>query len=116
MIDPDMRNAIYQLHRAGIQVRQISRQLHVSRNSVRRIIREQGAMPQTVRKNKIQIDPELLRRLYDDCKGWIQRMHEKLLEEEKIQVSYPTLTRLVRELGLGRTSSARCDHESPFTS
>ena len=110
MIDPDMRNAIYQLHRAGMQVRQISRQLNVSRNSVREIIRQQGAMPQTVRKDKIRIEEELLRRLYDDCEGWIQRVHEKLVEEEKIQVSYSTLTRLVRELGLGRTSSARCDH------
>ena len=110
MIDADVRNAIYQLHLAGTPLHDISRQFRVSRNSVRRIIREQGAMPHAVRKDKIQIDPELLRRLYDDCEGWIQRMHEKLVEEEKIQVSYPTLTRLVRALGLGRTSSARCDH------
>jgi hypothetical protein len=110
MIDADVRNAIYQLHRAGTPLRDISRQFRVSRNSVRQIIRQQGALPQTVRKDKIQIDPELLRRLYDECEGWIQRMHEKLVEEEKIQVSYPTLTRLVRALGLGRPTSARCDH------
>jgi hypothetical protein len=110
MIDADVRKAIYQLHLAGTPLHDISRQFRVSRNCVRRIIREQGAMPHTVRKDKIQIDPELLRRLYRECQGWIQRMHEKLVEEEKIQVSYPTLTRLVRELGLGRTSSARCDH------
>jgi len=110
MIDADVRNAIYQLHRAGTPLCDISRQFRVSRNSVRQIIRQQGALPQTVRKDKIQIDPELLRRLYDECEGWIQRMHEKLVEEEKIQVSYPTLTRLVRALGLGRPTSARCDH------
>ena len=110
MIDADVRNAIYQLHLAGTPLHDISRQFRVSRNSVRRIIRQQGAMPQTVRKDKIQIDAELLRRLYGECEGWVQRIHEKLLEEEKIQVSYPTLTRLVRELGLGRPSSARCDH------
>jgi hypothetical protein len=110
MIDADVRNAIYQLHLAGTSLRDITRQFRVSRNSVRQIIRQQGAMPHAVRSDKIQIDPELLRRLYDECGGWIQRMHEKLVEEEKIQVSYPTLTRLVRELGLGRPSSARCDH------
>ena len=66
-------------------------------------------MPSTVRKDKIQIDPELLRRLYQECRGWIQRVHEKLVEEENIQVSYPTLTRLLRELGLGKSPKARCD-------
>jgi len=110
MIDADVRNAIYQLHLAGTSLRDISRQFRVSRNSVRKIIRQQGAMPHTVRSDKIEIDPELLRRLYDECDGWVQRMHEKLVEEEKIQVGYSTLTRLVGQLGLGRPSSVRCDH------
>jgi len=110
MIDADVRNAIYQLHLAGTSLCDMSRQFRVSRNSVREIIRQQGAMPHTVRSDKIQIDAERLERLYNECDGWIQRMHEKLVEEEKIQISYPTLTRLVREQGLGRPASARCDH------
>lgn len=109
MIEPDMRNAIYQLHLAGVPLRQISRQLKVSRNTVRAAVRQQGAMPQTVRKDKIQIDRELLERLYRQCDGWLQRVHEKLLEEEGIQVSYSTLTRLVRELELGKSRKHRCD-------
>ena len=75
-------------------------QIELSRNTVRAIVREQGAMPDKVRKDKIHIEPELLARLYKECDGWIQRIHEKLLEEEKIQVSYSTLTRLVRQLHL----------------
>ena len=110
MIDPDKRNAIYQLHLAGVPLHEISRQFQVSRTTVRAIVRQQGVMPQTVRKDKIRIDPDLLRRLYRECDGWIERVHEKLLEEEAIQVSYPTLTRLVRELGLGKPGKARCDH------
>lgn len=110
MIDPDMRNAIYQLHLAGTPQAQISRQLHVSPHTVRTIIRQQGAIPTSVRKDKIPIDPELLRRLYHECDGWLQRIHEKLVEEEKIEVSYPTLTRRVRELELGKPAKARCDH------
>lgn len=109
MIDADVRNAIYQLHLAGTALRDISRQFKVSRNAVRQIIRQQGAVPRTVRKDKIQIDPDLLRRLYDECDGWVQRMHEKLVEEEKIQVSYPTLTRLLRTLNLGSSPATRCD-------
>ena len=110
MIEPDRRKAIYQLHLAGTPQCQISRQFHVAPHTVRTIIRQQGAMPQTVRKDKIHIDPDLLRRLYHECDGWLQRVHEKLVEEEKIQLSYPTLTRLARELGLGKPASARCDH------
>src|SRR5208283_1782988 len=110
MIDPDKRKAIYQLHLAGMPARQISRQLKVSRNTVREVVRQQGVMPQTVRKDKIHIDPDLLRRLYHECDGWIQRVHEKLVEHEGIQVGYSTLTHLLRELGLGKSQKARCDH------
>jgi hypothetical protein len=59
-------------------------------------------------RSKIQIDPELLRRLYADCDGWIQRVHEKLVEEERIPVKYSTLTRIIRNLGIGKTAKTRC--------
>ena len=109
MIDPDKRKAIYQLHLAGRSQHEIRRLMKVSRSVVRAVIRQQGTLPGTVRKDKIQIDPELLRRLYQECQGWIQRIHEKLVEEHKIQVSYPTLTRRVRELGLSQPRQVRCD-------
>ena len=109
MIDPDMRNAIVKLHQEGMSLREISRRLKISRGTVRTIIDQQGAMPQTVRKDKIHIDPELLGRLYHECEGWIQRMHEKLTEEEDVQVSYSTLRRMIRSLGLGKEMKPRCD-------
>ena len=110
MIDPGMRNAIYQLHLAGTALREISRQLKVSRHTVRTVIRRQGAVPGTVRRDKIQIDAELLRRLYEQCNGWIERVHEKLVEEEGVQVSYSTLTRIIRQLDLAHRESERCQH------
>jgi transposase len=109
MIEPDKRNALYQLHLEGMPLREISRRFQISRNTVRAVILQQGAMPQTVRKDKIQIDSDLLRRLYHECDGWLQRIHEKLVEEEGSEVSYPTLTRLLRELGLGKSRPVRCD-------
>ena len=39
----------------------------------------------------------------------MRRVHEKLVEEEEIDVSYSTLTRMLRELGLGRSKTTRCD-------
>jgi hypothetical protein len=61
------------------------------------------------RRDKIQIDTDLLGRLYLECDGRIQRVYEKLGEEEKIHVKYSTLTRLIRELGVGRSQETRCD-------
>lgn len=110
MIDPDVRNAIYQLHLAGMPLAAISRQFQISRNTVRAVVRREGAAPRGVRKSKIQVDPDLLRRLHRECGGWLQRVHEKLIEEEKIHISYPTLTRRARELGLGKPTRTRCDH------
>lgn len=110
MIDPDMRKAIYQLHQAGMPLRQISRQFQISRQAVREIVGQQGVRPPKVRKDKIQVDPELLQRLYQQCDGWLQRVHEKLVEEEKIQISYSTLTRLARQLGVGQPPTTRCAH------
>ena len=66
-------------------------------------------MPACVRKDKIHIDQDLLERLYQECKGWIQRVHEKLTEEEGVQVSYPTLTRILREMGISKVRNTRCD-------
>jgi hypothetical protein len=66
-------------------------------------------MPVQVRKRKVRIDAELLERLYRDCNGWAQRVHEKLVEEEGVQVPYSTLTRRLRELGLSKEQPSRCD-------
>ena len=80
MIGPDVRNAIYQLHQAGMSLREISRRLHVSRSAVRRIVKQQGKFARQERSDKKQIDTELLERLYRECDGWMQRIHEKLVE------------------------------------
>ena len=42
MIDPDKCNAVYLLHQEGMPVREISRRLNISRNTVRRIIKQKG--------------------------------------------------------------------------
>jgi len=108
MIDPDKRNAVYQLHREGVSLRKISRLLRISYNTVSRIVQQQGQMPLAQRKDRILIDQDLLRRLYQQCDGWIQRIHEKLREEEDIQVGYSTLTRMLREAGIGSGRKDRC--------
>jgi transposase len=109
MIEPDKRKAIFLLHEQGMSVREISRRLTLSRNAVRTVVRRGGQAPASTRKEKVRIDPQLLLRLHEECGGWKKRMHEKLLEEEKVQVTYSTLTRRLRELGIGGERKARCD-------
>ena len=108
MIDADKRSAVFALHREGMGVRDISRRLRLGRNTVRRIIRAQGRMPAAVRAEKTRLDPERLRTLYRECDGRAQRVHEKLVEEEGIEVTYPTLTRRLRELGISTLAPSRC--------
>jgi hypothetical protein len=61
------------------------------------------------RQDKIQVDTDLLQRLYQECDGYAERVHEKLVEDEHIQIQYSTLTRLLRELGLRRSREPRCE-------
>lgn len=100
MIEPEKRNAIYQLYKEGLSIRKISKQLKVSRHTVESIIEQKGCTPQITRKDKIEIDPQLLHRLYNECNGWRERIWEKLSEQEGIKIGYSTLTRRLRELDL----------------
>ncbi len=92
MIGPDKRKAVYLLHEKGMGVRELSRTMKISANTVMNIIAQKGEMPQTVRKDKIDIDRDLLASLYTKCHGRAQRVYEILTEEEGIDVAYSTLT------------------------
>jgi transposase len=109
MIDQDKRKAIWCLHTEGMGSREISRRLRVCRNTVNAIVTQKGGMPEVARKDKTELDGELLRRLYGECEGRVQRIFEKLSEEEKITIGYSTLSRLLRELDLGQSRTSRCD-------
>src|SRR3972149_10552080 len=98
MIDPEKRKAIYFLHMQGIGLKEISRQLQVDRGTVRTIIELKGEMPDSTRSDKIELDAQLLTRLYAECNGYIERMHEKLTEDHDAKIGYSTLTRRVREI------------------
>jgi transposase len=108
MIDQDKRKALYSLSTEGMEIREISRRLGVSRNTVKTIINQKGTTSDLPRKDKISLDRELLGRLYDACEGRIQRIHEKLCEEEEIEIGYSTLTSLIREFDLSGSRKLRC--------
>jgi len=111
MIETDKRKAVFLLHQEGHSVREIARLLSLSRNTVRAIIAQGGApaTPQP-RADKLPLDEELLRRLYQQCQGHIARVHEKLVEEEGVAVAYSTLAQRLRQLGISDPPKIRCQH------
>jgi transposase len=109
MIDQDKRQAIYCLHKEGMSLRQIARNMRISVNTVKSIIRQQGMLPEQVRKDKITVDEALLGKVYQDCNGRKQRIHEILTEDHGLDIGYSTLTRLIRELEIGDSKkNQRC--------
>ena len=95
MIEADRRKAIYLLHEEGMAAREIGRRLHVARSTVRAIIAQQGTRPKLARACAVELDVEELRRLYAECEGWVQRVHEKLADKG-VKIAYPTLARRLR--------------------
>ena len=112
MIGQDKRKAVYVLYQEGTSVREIARSMSISPTTVMDIIAQKGEMPETIRKDKIKIDPEVLVKVYDKCQGRAQRVYEQLTEEKGIEVGYSTLTRMLREEGLSNRKSGRC-HRVP---
>jgi transposase len=107
MIAPDKRKAIFLLHQEGMPLREISRRLSLSRNSVRRVIAQEGRLP--ARSFTPPIDGDLLRQVYQECEGYVQRVFEKLQEEHGLGVKYSSLTRWLRQLGITLPAPSRCD-------
>jgi len=107
MIEPDKRKVIFLLHQEGMPSREISRRLGLSRNTVRRVIAQAGQWP--AHTFTPAIDPDLLRQLYAECNGYVQRVWEKLQEEHGRKLKYSTLTRWLRLLGISLPASSRCE-------
>src|SRR5271166_2966245 len=97
MIPTEIRNSVRVLKAQGRTLREISRLLKLSRNTVRRILRdgEAAAAP--------PCEPQTLARLEDAfarARGNVARVQQLLVEENDQQVAYSTLTRWIREAGL----------------
>lgn len=110
MLKPDQRLAIFLLHQQGMALREISTRMRVCRNTVRKIVKEQGRPPDPRRPRKVRPEEELLRKLYRECQGYIQRVWERLAAEHQIRIEYSTLTRVLRDLGISTPQATRCGH------
>jgi hypothetical protein len=109
MIADNLRDTVRTLHEAGKGKKEIARYLGIDVKTVRSII-SSGTNRPGERSDRTRIDEQLLRDLYASCNGYVERMHEILVEDHHISIGYSTLTRLVRKLGLSGNSSERFYH------
>jgi transposase len=106
IISQKTQEAILEMNTKGLKLRQISRLLSVSRNTVRRLLRGQS-------KNRYAGIPRneqatlAVRELYPRCRGNVTRLKELLEENHNLAVPYSSLTRMVRDLGLRQTKAKR---------
>ena len=97
MISKEIREAILVLEAQGRGLREISRALKVSRNTVRRVLRGHRSPEAGVADPRVQAVTGLLPQLYRDCKGNAVRIGEILEAQHGLAIPYSTLTRLIRE-------------------
>jgi transposase len=108
----EIRNTVQTLAAQGHSLREISRLLELSRNTVRRILRE-GDRP--AREETPPLDEATLVRLraaFERARGNVVRVRE-LLAADGLELPYSSLTRWVRQAGL--RSPPRRSGEYDFT-
>lgn len=98
MIPNSIRDAVQTLQTQGKSLREISRVLKLSRNTVRRIVRPHG--PAQSQDACAGVHRAYLKSAFERAQGNVVRIGELLAAEYDLTVSYSTLTRWVREAGL----------------
>jgi transposase len=99
MIPVADQETILALHKASVGIRQISRLLNISRNTVRRVINGEHSS-QRHRTSRYEDLLPLVQKHFHFCKGNAVRIQEFLNETYEVDIPYSSLTRLVRELEL----------------
>lgn len=99
MISPETKQAILTMFEKGCGIRQISRTLKVSKNTVRRVVR--GEAGETVLKtSRYEELRAVISELFKPCRGNVVRIQEIVEEKHGHLIPYSTLTRMVRDLDL----------------
>ncbi|MFC1835438.1 IS21 family transposase [Thermodesulfobacteriota bacterium] len=105
MISDETRQSIVALHRKGMKIRQISRTLGVSRNTVRKVLQGNHDV-HSGRSTAFEDELPLIKETYLKCRGNVVRVQE-ILQDRGISIGYSTLTRLAREHGLRQPQKQR---------
>jgi transposase len=99
MITQESQQAILSLYQRGVQIRQISQILKISRNTIRRVIRGKWQERPQRQSPYEELSP-ILREVFKISKGNVVRVQEILQDQYGRSIPYSTLTRIVRDLDL----------------
>jgi ribosomal protein L17 len=100
MNQPPIIQVVQQLHQVGQSKRAISRLLKISRNTVRKLLRQDKLSPAKNNNEELML---LIEPLITTCRGNLVRVREILAQQYHHKVSYSTLTHLVRKHQLKKT-------------
>ncbi|MEN9377860.1 MAG: hypothetical protein RL710_3017 [Pseudomonadota bacterium] len=96
----EIRTSVLTLHQQGTGLREISRVLHLSRNTVRGILREPSPVANSPVCAPNEATQQQLAEVYARAKGNAVRMAQILANEYDLHPPYSTLTRWVRQAEL----------------
>ena len=109
MTPTEIRTAVRTLQAQGHSLREISRLLALSRNTVRRILRASDR-PMAEGAACDEATLATVKARFEQARGNVVRVRE-LLAEDGLEVSYSTLTRWVREADLRRPPRRAGDYQ-----
>jgi len=98
-ITQESQQAILSLYQRGVQIRQISQILKLSRNTVRRVLRGKWQERPQRASPYGELSP-LIREVFNIAQGNVVRVQEILQDQYGHSVPYSTLTRIVQSLDL----------------
>ncbi|MFN7971278.1 MAG: helix-turn-helix domain-containing protein [Acidobacteriota bacterium] len=110
MLDQETRQAILALKQRGHSIRAIGRALGIARDTVRDVLKAGVEIPPFARSEKVAGYRDRIVELYQACGGNLVRVHEELVREEKVHISYPAFTAFCRRYGIGQEPKRPAGH------
>lgn len=100
MTPSEIKDAVRTLHAQGQSLREISRALKLSRNTVRRILRHSEKRRGAPAPALDALTRERLEHAFEHARGNAARVQQLLAEEHALNLPYSTLTRWIRQADL----------------
>ncbi len=110
MIRENKQEAVLTLFSEGRKKKEIARLLNISAKTVRKILKNEQKISTKCRSDKKSIDYDLLKKIHTRCDGYAERVYEVLVDEYGIDIGYSSVTRMIRDAGIGQKNIKRCHH------
>ena len=106
MITPAYRQTILEMANKDVSIREVSRTMKVSRNTVRDVLKK-GANHAPIKESKYDRHLPVIKELFRECRGNAVRIQEELASRHDINIPYQSLTWIVRKEELGTRKKKR---------